>query len=86
MKHWIITPHLGELDSSENLKQAYRGGLVSIDDLAPAVVAHRVASDDMKSPQPQRSTASASGIFSMITLSRDLERYLYERTDSWHLL
>eukprot|EP00984_Skeletonema_dohrnii_P005142 scaffold1813_cov134-Skeletonema_dohrnii-CCMP3373.AAC.11 len=58
VKHWIIAAKLGEDDSLENVKMAYRGGLVSKEDFASALRAHRAAIDDTKSPNRDEAKAA----------------------------
>ena len=51
MKHWIIAANLGYDESIKALKEAYKGGDVSKEDLAAALRAHQAAVDATKSPQ-----------------------------------
>jgi len=51
MRHFIIAANLGHDDSMKMLMAAYRGGLVSKEELAAALRAHHAAVDATKSPQ-----------------------------------
>ena len=51
VKHWIIAATQGDDGSIEALMKAYKGGLVSKEDLASALRAHKAAVDATKSPQ-----------------------------------
>jgi len=62
VKHWMIAAKLGEDDSLENVKMAYRCGLVSKDDLASALRAYQAAIDATKSPQRDEVEAACKGL------------------------
>jgi hypothetical protein len=51
VKHFTIDATLGNVDSMENLRRCYEGGLVSKEDFAAALRAHQATVDAMKSPQ-----------------------------------
>eukprot|EP00985_Skeletonema_marinoi_P017069 scaffold9278_cov136-Skeletonema_marinoi.AAC.1 len=51
VKHWIIAAKLGDENSMQNVKEAYRGGLVSKEDFASALRSHQSAVDATQSPQ-----------------------------------
>ena len=51
VKHWIISASLGLDESIQALKGYYKNGLVSKDDFAAALRAHKAAVDATKSPQ-----------------------------------
>ena len=51
VKHWIIAANLGENYALVNLKQWYKCGIVSKEDFAAALRAHKAAVDATKSPQ-----------------------------------
>ena len=51
VKHWIIAASLGHNGSIHELKNCYKEGYVSKDDLARALRANQAACDAMKSPQ-----------------------------------
>ena len=51
VKHWIIGAKLGCDNSLENLKEAFKHGMVNKNDLATALRAHQAAVDAMTSPQ-----------------------------------
>ena len=51
MKHFIIAANLGHDESLQILKEIYKVGQVSKDDLAKAFRAHQAAVDATKSPQ-----------------------------------
>ena len=51
VKHLTIAANLGHDNSMEALKIAYKGGMVSKEDFASALRAHKAAADEMKSPQ-----------------------------------
>ena len=50
-KHWIIAAKLGDDESMELVKDLYRAGHVSKDDVSAALRGHRAAIDATKSPQ-----------------------------------
>ena len=58
VKHWIIAANMGLDQSLENVKMAYRKGLVSKGDLASALRAHKAAVDATKSPQREEAEAA----------------------------
>ena len=51
IKHFIIAANFGHDDAMKELKLGYRDGLVSKDDFASTLRAHKAAADAMKSPQ-----------------------------------
>ena len=53
VKHWIIAATQGQDDSIEMVMVAYRKGLISKEDLASTLRAHKAAVDATKSPQRQ---------------------------------
>jgi hypothetical protein len=56
-RHFIINANLGEDISMKELKSMYQGGLVSKDDFASTLRAHRAAVDAMKSPDREAAEA-----------------------------
>eukprot|EP00984_Skeletonema_dohrnii_P019695 scaffold9471_cov81-Skeletonema_dohrnii-CCMP3373.AAC.3 len=59
MKHFIIAANQGDDKSVGELKQGNEEGLVSKDDFAAALRAHKAAVDAMKSPQRQTAAEQA---------------------------
>jgi len=57
VKHWIIAANLGHEGSMQNVKAAYRGGLVSKEDFDLALRGHQAAIDATKSPQRDEAEA-----------------------------
>ncbi len=57
MKHLVIAAKQGDDDSIKKLMEQFRKGLVSKEDLAAALRAHKEAVDATKSPQRQRKIA-----------------------------
>ena len=51
VKHWVIAATQGEDKSIKTLMIAFKAGLVSKDELAAALRAHKAAADATKSPQ-----------------------------------
>ena len=51
IKHFIIAANFGHDDAMKELKLGYRDGLVSKDDFASTLRAHKAAVDAMRSPQ-----------------------------------
>ena len=51
VKHWIIAANLGNDKSLQELKNCYKDGLITNDDLAAAIRAHHAALAARKSPQ-----------------------------------
>jgi TPR repeat protein len=70
IKHWIIAAHLGDDASLEQLKKGYKGGLVSKEDFALALRAHKDVVDETKSKQ--REEAEAANFYSRSANSEDL--------------
>jgi len=60
VKHWIIAANLGHEGSMQNVKEAYRGGLVSKEDFDSALRVHQAAIDATKSPQRDEAEAFAA--------------------------
>ena len=58
-RHFIINANLGEDVSMKELKSMYQGGLVSKEDFASTLRAHKAAVDAMKSPQREAAEADA---------------------------
>ena len=58
VKHMIIAANMGLDKSLENVKMAYRKGLVSKDDFASTLRAHQAAVDATKSPQREEAAAA----------------------------
>jgi hypothetical protein len=58
VKHWIISANRGHDDSIHNLKECFKGGYVSKEDLAAALRAHQAAVDATKSPQRDEAEAA----------------------------
>ena len=59
IKHYIIAAKLGHDESLEKVKEAYQDGLVSKDDFASTLRAHKAAVDAMKSPSREAADADA---------------------------
>mmetsp|Transcript_8095 Transcript_8095/g.12293 ORF Transcript_8095/g.12293 Transcript_8095/m.12293 type:complete len:288 (+) Transcript_8095:2-865(+) len=57
VKHWIIAANLGHEGSMQNVKEAYRSGLVSEEDFDSALRGHQAAIDATKSPQRDEAEA-----------------------------
>ena len=57
LRHWIIAANLGHDNSLEAIKRGHRDGLVSKDDFASTLRAHKAAVDAMKSPQREAAEA-----------------------------
>mmetsp|Transcript_16344 Transcript_16344/g.23172 ORF Transcript_16344/g.23172 Transcript_16344/m.23172 type:complete len:173 (+) Transcript_16344:586-1104(+) len=68
MKHTIIAAKLGNDESVNNLRMGYEKDVLSEEDFAEALRAHRVAVDAMKSPQ--RDAAERVRVFALPELSR----------------
>jgi hypothetical protein len=51
VKHWMIAANLGHDESLEKLRKYYSDGMVSKEDFATALRAHKAAVDATKSPQ-----------------------------------
>ena len=51
VKHWIIAANLGFDEAIQQLKEFYRGDIISNDDFAAALRAYQAALNERKSPQ-----------------------------------
>ena len=58
VKHFTIAANLGHDDSLDALKQCYQKGIISKDDFAAALRAHKAAVDATKSPQREAAAAA----------------------------
>ena len=63
VKHWIIAANMGHDNSLETLKNAYRKELVSKEDFAAALRAHKAAVDATNSPQRDKAEAAVKSKF-----------------------
>ena len=61
IRHFIIGANLGDDGSMEQVNKSYQDGLVSEDDFASTLCAHRAAVDSMKSPQREAAEADKNG-------------------------
>ena len=77
VKHWIIAAKLGNDDSLDALKKAYKARLMSKDDFAAALRGHQAAVDATKSPQRDE----AAKFFT--NLKEELSDYLPADSADW---
>eukprot|EP00984_Skeletonema_dohrnii_P016255 scaffold7175_cov70-Skeletonema_dohrnii-CCMP3373.AAC.2 len=61
LQHWIIAAKLGDENSVDTLKDAYRKGYVRKEDFASALRAHQAAVNATKSPQREEAAAALGG-------------------------
>ena len=62
IKHWIIAANMGHDDSLDALKKNYAIGIVSKEECAAALRAHKAAVDATKSPQREEAIGMVPGV------------------------